>query len=62
MSIKKYRESKKMTQIELAEEIGVSQSTVAGWEAGEVNPRIDKLLAMSKLFNCTVDELIKKEK
>lgn len=61
MKIKEKRVEKGLSQIELATEIGVSQSTVAGWETGSVYPRIDKLLAMAKLFGCTVDELINKE-
>ena len=62
MSIEDKRRKNNMTQVQLAEELGVSQSTVAGWETGGVYPRVDKLLAMAKLFNCTVDELIVAEK
>lgn len=61
MSIVEKRKEKGLTQMQLAETLSVSPAAVAMWETGERTPRIDKLLAMAKLFGCTVDELINKE-
>ncbi len=50
---------KGMTQMKVAEQLGVSQQAIAKWETGDSMPRADKLLELSKLFGCTVDELLK---
>ena len=62
MRIKEFRESSKMTQIDLAKKIGVKRSTVAMWEAGRIYPRVEVLIKLSDLFGCTIDELVKGEK
>ena len=59
MFIKEKRESLKMTQIELSEILNVSRSTLAMWETGRSSPPVDKLIIMSDLFGCTIDELVR---
>ena len=61
MNIKKAREKAGFTQQNLADELGVSQSTVATWETQKSLPRTDKLPALAKILGCTIDELLKKE-
>lgn len=61
MGIKKARLQANITQQQLAEAIGVNQSSVALWETGQTLPRADKLLDIAKLLNCTIEELLKKE-
>ena len=56
--IKEFRLKSKMTQSELGTEIGVNQNAIAQYESGKIMPRADKLIKMSKLFGCTVDELL----
>lgn len=60
MSLKTLRTSKCMTQEEVAEKLGLSRSTVAMWENGESQPRAETLLKLAELFNCTIEELLKK--
>ena len=48
-----------MTQERLAERMNVSRQTVSKWETGEAVPEIDKLLELSSLFSCTLDNLLK---
>lgn len=62
MTIKFKRESLNMTQGQLAESLGVKRSTLAMWETGRNFPRVEILIKMSELFNCTIDELLKGEK
>lgn len=50
------------TQGELAKQLGVSQSTVAMWESGQSKPRADMLIKLSRILNCTTDELLGIEK
>ena len=56
--ITKIRTEAKMTQTQFAKLFSVSQQAVQKWESGLVKPDIDKLLAISKYFNISVDELL----
>lgn len=58
MSIKHIRKKKGITQFELSKKINVDQTTVSKWESGEAKPRVDTLIKLAKLFECTVDELL----
>ena len=44
---------------ELAGKLDVSRQAVAKWESGQVYPDISNLIQISKLFNVTVDYLVK---
>lgn len=46
------------TQEDVAQKVGVSRQSVAKWEAGESLPDLDSIVALSKLYNVTVDNLI----
>ena len=61
MNYKKKREEAQLTQAQVAAHLGVGQSAVAMWETGEATPRAANLIALAKLFNCTVDELLTQE-
>ena len=61
MNIKEAREKAGLTQQDLANELGVGQSTVAMWETQKSLPRTDKLPALAKILDCTIDELLKGE-
>lgn len=58
MSIKEFRESKSMTQSQLAEAIGVGRSTVAMWEIGKSVPRTTLLPAVAKVLGVPINKLI----
>ena len=57
-NLKYLREQQQVTQIYVAEKIGVTQQAIAKWENGESMPRAEKLIQLAKLFDCTVDELL----
>lgn len=59
MNIKGKREERGMTQVELAGMVNVAQNTVSQWETGERTPRIEKLMQLARIFDCTVDELLR---
>ena len=61
MLFKRYRENSGLTQLEAAEKLNVSQSTVSMWETGVNLPRVEKLREISRLYNCTVDDLLKED-
>ncbi len=50
-----------ISQEELAEKLNVTRQTVSKWELGTINPKMDKISEMSKIFNVTLEELINEE-
>ena len=61
MSIKTVRESKNLTQQYIANELGISRTSVAMWETGEAMPRADRLPELARILGCTIDELFAEE-
>lgn len=59
--IKALREEKGITQIGLANILEVTQGAISQWETGDSLPRADKLVALAKILDCTVDELLMEE-
>ncbi|MCT1575656.1 helix-turn-helix domain-containing protein [Oceanobacillus kimchii] len=55
--IREFRKSKKMTQKELGEKIGVKHNTVSNYETGIVSPEQDMLFAISRVLGIRVDDL-----
>jgi len=56
--IQEHREKNRLSQEMLAEKLGVSRQSVSKWELNQALPEIDKIVAMSKLFQITTDELL----
>lgn len=48
----------KLTQEQIAHEINVSRQVVAKWEKGESVPDLQNSLALAKLYNVTLDDLV----
>ena len=59
MNLKTRRKEAGLTQQELAAQLCVHQTAVAGWENGRAQPSIEKLLKLAEIFGCTVDELLR---
>ena len=56
--IKQLREKNKMTQLQLAEKLGVSDKTVSKWETAKGYPDITLLEPIAEAFKISVTELI----
>ena len=56
--IKELREKNRMTQLQLAEKLGVSDRTVSKWETGKGYPDITLLVPIAEAFRISVAELI----
>ena len=50
----KLRKEHKYTQMELAEKIGYSDKAISRWETGEVNPDIETLETLAKLYGVNI--------
>lgn len=46
------------TQREVAKILGVKESAVSKWERGITKPRADRLMALAKLYGCSIEELL----
>lgn len=53
-----YRKKCKLSQEELAAQVGVSRQAVSKWELGEATPEVEKLLSLSRTFAVTTDQLL----
>lgn len=56
-NLQKLRAEKNISQEQLADKIGVSRQSVSAWESGKSSPELDKLIALSELFEISLDEL-----
>lgn len=53
------RKAQGLSQEQLAEKLNVSRQSVSKWESGEAIPELERLIAISKIFNVTTDYLLK---
>lgn len=53
------RKANDMTQEQLAEKLDVSRQSVSKWESGQATPDLEKIVALSAVFNVTTDYLLK---
>ena len=52
------RKQKGLSQEELAGRLNVSRQTISKWEVGDSAPDLEKLVAISDLFDISLDELV----
>ena len=57
-SISELRKKAKMTQAQLADAVGVKQSSVAQWENGKTVPRTSLLPAIASALGVPIDQLL----
>lgn len=56
--ISELRKQKNMTQLELADRMGVSFQAVSNWERGNSMPDISKLPELAEIFGTTIDNIL----
>lgn len=52
------RKQRGFSQEELAGKLNVSRQTISKWEVGDSTPDMEKLMAISDLFDISLDELV----
>lgn len=55
------RKRENITQEQLAEKLEVSRQSVSKWESDTTYPEMDKLLQISGIFHCTLDDIVQKD-
>ncbi|MBQ8997278.1 MAG: helix-turn-helix domain-containing protein [Clostridium sp.] len=58
-NIKSLRVDNDLTQQEIADALGITRSRYSNYENGINEPSLDILIRLSKLFNCSIDDLLK---
>lgn len=61
MRIKPLRESKNLTQMQLADTLGVLSTTISNWETGVAFPKAVILPQLAEALSCTIDELYERD-
>lgn len=56
--LKRLRENEKLSQEELADQLGVSEPQIWRYEKGESSPRADVLTKLATFFNVSADYLL----
>ena len=56
--LKQLRAENQMTQVQLAEKLGVSKGTVAMWETDKRSPSFEMLAEMTNLFDRRIDYIL----
>ena len=57
-NLKELRKSKKLSQEDLAEKVGVSRQSVSKWETGDAYPEMNNILMLCKIFNCKINDIL----
>ncbi|MBQ3183699.1 MAG: helix-turn-helix transcriptional regulator [Clostridia bacterium] len=56
--IKELRTARNISQVELARMLGVTKQSVSNWENDNIQPSIDMLIKISKVFSVPSDYLL----
>lgn len=57
-NIRDSRKNKKMTQKQLAKEIGVSHNTISDWESGNHKPDADMIMTLCKVLDVDANYML----
>ena len=57
-NIKKIRQKRKITQVELAQKINIKQETISAYESGKALPSCDTLIKIADYLNTSCDYLL----
>lgn len=53
------RKAKNLTQEQLAEKLNISRQSISKWESRQAVPELEKIVALSAIFDVTTDYLLK---
>lgn len=56
--LKLLRKEKKLTQKEIAEQIGIKQNSYSDWETGKNEPNLENVVKLAKILDTTTDDLL----
>ncbi len=56
--IKNLRIARNLSQVQLADRLGVTKQSVSNWENNNILPSVDMLKHIAKFFHCSTDYLL----
>lgn len=59
--LRKVRKSRGVTQVQLADKLGVTQATVARYEKGIMTPEVKRVTQIAKILGVSVQELFEEK-
>lgn len=58
--VKELRTAAGMTQKALADQLGVTVSTVSKWEMGQRTPELERVFRMTLIFGVPIEEIVQR--
>ena len=56
--IKQLRTARNLSQVEMAKRLGVTKQSVSNWENNNIQPSVDMLVMIARLFSVSTDYLL----
>lgn len=56
--IKELRTARNLSQVEMAKRLGVTKQSVSNWENNNIQPSVDMLVMIARLFSVSTDYLL----
>lgn len=60
--IKYLRQTRELTQVQLADKLGVAKQSISNWENDNIMPSVDMLEKIADFFSVSTDYLLGREK
>lgn len=58
LRLKELRESKRLSQTDVASRLNVSRSTISGYESNTITPSLEQFTRMAVLYNASLDYIM----
>lgn len=58
MQLKEFRKKTGLSQDDIAQKLGVHNTTYGNWELGKTEPNIETLIKLADYYHVTLDELV----
>ena len=59
--IKYLRQTRELTQVQLADKLGVAKQSISNWENDNIMPSVDMLEKIADFFSVSTDYLLERE-
>ena len=57
-NIKQLRQSRNLSQVDLAKALGVTKQSISNWENNNIQPSIDMLIRLAQFFSVSTDFML----
>jgi transcriptional regulator with XRE-family HTH domain len=58
LRLRELREERGLTQAQVAEAIGVTESSISFYESGKKQPSLDKIIKLADYYNLSLDKIV----